>query len=522
MPDKRPIRLYVLFLLFWAITAPTACADPVPSEEEKVIFKVSIRVDLGLDLGQNFGSLFEAADEQGNVVAGAGFLGVHNTEARSDRRNLHFFIKPQQTDHAPVVERLPRPNADGGTYLHDFNNRIFTRGRAGRKDHRLRYWDKGGGQWVVDDTTVPFSIHIGDGVLTRTSNQITYKDQPVFELGPGQGSIGETYYANGIFVFRHYDFKKTPWINNLVACPWTPDQNAKIDPEQGHVLKLRTDNEFAYGCGQLGRSVLITTNTGGVYEFGGGNWNVHLEPDQETSFQIYSAINYYDRLLFGQYPTGELYEFDGKELRLRKGWPPVMEGVSTQAREAQTTTIYGGDLHVGVWPWGEVWKYDRNRSEWIFVRRMFTHPELTDAVNHPYENEMRELEGVWNQWGHRVTSLLPHQNSLYISTSAKNSTPYEPKYDFLTEDDRWKEYGSVYRLTLPGHLSVYTEWKNGPTTFEFTLTNDRMSVSQDGRDLGSASIDPKLAAQIVPKDITWGYGVYGKFRGKIEQKTVAP
>ena len=69
-------------------------------ETNRMVFKVSMRIDLGRDLGQNFGSLFEETDELGNVVAGVGFLGVHNTEARSDRRNLHFFLKPQQTDYA--------------------------------------------------------------------------------------------------------------------------------------------------------------------------------------------------------------------------------------------------------------------------------------------------------------------------------------------------------------------------------------------------------------------------------------
>ena len=496
-----------------------ANADP-PSQREgsnDMVFNVSMQVDLGEDIGQNFGALFEAADAQGHIVAGAGFLGLHNTDARSDRRVLHVFVKPPTGNDAFTVQKLPKPSNDAGVYLNDFDRKLFARGRGGRKDDRLRFWDEAAQRWVVDDKTVPLSIHVGDGVLALVSNQVTYKDKPILQLDPDQATIGEPYYANGIFVFRQYDRNRTPWLNNLVACPWTPGRT--IDPAEGHILNLRTAVEFVYGCGQLGQAVVITTNMGGVYVFENQNWKVLLEPDEQTSFQIYSAVNYYDTLLLGQYPTGELYEFDGTELRLRKGWPPVMEGVSTHAREAQTTAIYGGDLYVGVWPWAEVWKYDRNRSDWILVRRMFTHPEITDATTHPYENETAALGEVLNRWGQRVTGMVPFGASLYISTSAKGSHPYEPKFGFLS-DDKWQEYGTVYKLTAPGHLSVYTEWKDGPTRFGFTLTRDSITVTQDGVALGSLPLSPELTSAISPKDITWGYGIYGKFRGEIIEKTL--
>ena len=195
-----------------------------------------------------------------------------------------------------------------------------------------------------------------------------------------------------------------------------------------------------------------------------------------------------------------------------------MKGVSGSAREAQTAAIYGGDLYMGVWPWAEVWKYDANRSDWIFVRRMFTHPEITADVNHPYQAETDALGEVYNIWGQRVTSMIPAGGSLYISTSAKNSRPYGPEFKFLS-DDKWKDYGTVYRLTRPGNLSAYTEWKNEPTRFDFILYKDRMAISQNGKELGSTPMAPELTAEIKPNDIDWGMGVYGPFRGEIVKKT---
>jgi len=480
-------------------------------------FKISIRVDLGRDLGQNFGSLFEATDGQGRVTAGAGFMGAFNTESRSDRRVLHFFIKPGKGQDAHAVRRLPRASDDGGAYLHAFEDSIFARSRGG-KDPRLRVWDDQAQRWTVDEATAPLSVHVGDGILASTPGRVTYRGKTILELGPGQGSIGATYYANGFLVFHRHFPDATPKVDHLVACPWTPDGSG-IHLSRGHVQEMDASHPIVvYSYGQLGRDILAATNTGGVYAFDGERWRTLYErPDKNVSFQVYSMINHYDRLLLGQYPTGELYEFDGKELVLRKGWPPVMPGVSGRAREAQTTAIYGGDLYVGVWPWAEVWRYDG--AAWSFVRRMFTHPDLTDVVTHPYEAECTKLEIVLNQWGQRVTSMIPSGEALYVSTSAKSSAPYEPRFGFLT-DDQQKDYGAIYRLTRPGHLSVHTDWKTGPTTFELTLARDRMSVSQDGRPLGSTPVDPDLTAGLALGEVSWGKGVYGAFRGEIVEKTI--
>ena len=111
-------------------------------------------------------------------------------------------------------------------------------------------------------------------------------------------------------------------------------------------MRLRTPGEFVYAYGQLKKHVFAATNTGGVYSFDGDSWKVWREPDG-VSYQIYSMINFDDRLLMGQYPTGNLFEFDGSRFQLLPNQPPVMSGVSPNAREAQTLTIYGGDLYAG-------------------------------------------------------------------------------------------------------------------------------------------------------------------------------
>lgn len=84
--------------------------------------------------------------------------------------------------------------------------------------------------------------------------------------------------------------------------------------------------------------------------FRSGAWSVLRTANPKVSFQLYTMLSYHDRLLMGQYPTGELFEIAGDEVRQIPGWPPRMPGASANAREAQTLAIYRGELFAGVWP----------------------------------------------------------------------------------------------------------------------------------------------------------------------------
>lgn len=501
----------------WMAVAGTHAADVDRAGTDTV--RLSIRVDLGKDVGQNFGTLVEVRDATGHVVAGAGFLGDCNTQSRSDRRLLHIY-GPVRGTAAFKPEPLPRINGDAGTYLFEFDNRLFARGRGRGIDGLLRAWDPANRQWEVDTNTIPFSIDVASKVLATSPRGATYDGRDILRIDVGEGSVGETYYANGQFIFRQYDATATPPLNRLVACPWSPGQGAAEWPvDQRQTVPLRTAREFVYAFGQLREQVVAATNTGGLYVFDGDNWRTVLEPDVTVSFQIYSMLNYHDILLMGQYPTGELFAYDGRTLQRRAGWPPVMPGVSHHAREAQTLTLYGGRLYVGVWPWGEVWRLDAGGQVWSLEGRMFTHPQPTAATTHPYENETTAIDPVLNRWGQRVTSMVPWGDSLYIATSAKASTPYEPKFRFLA-GDKWREYGRVYRLRQPGTLAVLTRWKGGPTTFDIEFGPERLSVEQDGQSLGTLQLDPNGWGFQGPLRIEWGKGVFGPLRGKIVERQV--
>ena len=171
-----------------------------------------------------------------------------------------------------------------------------------------------------------------------------------------------------------------------------------------------------------------------------------------------------------------------------------------------------------MWPWGELWRYSPDAAKWDLDRRMFDHPAPSDKVTHPYDIE-NEGNSPQNRWGQRVTSLVPNRTSLFISTSAKAPYEWEPgTYSFL-EPDLWKSYGLVYEATMPGHLSIPIKWTEGKTTLSFVVSEDRMTILQDGRLLGSAKSGSGVAN---PVNVQWGDGLFGphacqSLSGTIEQ-----
>ena len=509
----RAIRMRIIALSM--ACAAGLCAFSVGAEVE-----VRVVVVRGRDVGQDFGSLFEARTRDGAFVFGAGFLGLYNTYYRSDRHRVHFFIRPTDAVFEPALERLPRPNDLAGTYLFSQEGRLY----AANPD--VRVWSQTESRWELDTLSQRGRMRVGTDLLLFDDGGSVQCNGRAVLTSPERGSYYRFYYARGHLLFYHTHWAGKsgyrPYVTDaegytkLYACPWRPGDGGSVDPAKAVVktLPFVGENPFAYG--QLGEDVLTCSNIGGLYAFDGKRWRTVADGSLDTSYQVYSIINFYDGLILGQYPTGELFEFDGEKVTRLAGWPPRIEGVRANAREAQTTTIYGGDLFVGIWPWGELWRYRPDAKRWSFVKRMFKHPPTTYETTHPYENECAALGGVANQWGQRVTSLVVLRSSMMVSTSAKWPCEWEPKFDFVG-GDKWKEYGTVTRLNIPGHLSAPIAWTDGPTELSFTAGAGGIRITQDGNVVAEAELASELAeaplSAVDMGEVTWGRGVYGAFRG---------
>lgn len=492
--------------------------------DQEIRFKVTF--DRGTDLGQNFGSLFEAKSNDGSLVIGAGFQNAYNTYYRADRHTVQFFIRPADLDRRLTVETLPRPNDLCGTY-------VYARDDVVRSVYGgVKAWDAERKVWRDEQEIggTQETMRVGRGVLEFGNSEVRYDGRTILSK-PERGSYHLFFYANGYLCFYYIDRgeggyrpfqNEADGFSKLYACPWTHDEDA-VDLGKAIVLNLPIVGETTFAWGQSGRQIITGSNVGGFYILEDGRWQKLLEPKLNVSFQFYSTMALADRIVLGQYPTGRLFEFHGKSLTELPDWPPLLSGVSGSAREAQTTVVYGGEMFAGVWPWGELWRYHPDAKRWTFQQRMFDHPELSAAIVHPYDVENKGYD-VGNLWGQRVTSLVTSGANLFVSTSAKSPVAWEPeRFPFLAPD-KWKSYGAVHRLTMPGHLGANIAWTNGPTTLEFTLRDAEMTIIQDGRKIATTAVAEPLAGKLRPlpefESISVGAGLYGKFGGKMIEGAV--
>jgi hypothetical protein len=140
---------------------------------------------------------------------------------------------------------------------------------------------------------------------------------------------------------------------------------------------------------------------------------------------------------------------------------------------------------------------------------------------HPYEEDALRHELVLNQFGQRVTSAVNIGPSLMFSTSAKSNLTWDDKFeDFLTGDAR-EEYGAVMQLTIPGNVSAPMTWKSGPTELQFVIDSKRMTVLQDGTEIGTTELPDGFLETFRPTSISWGDGLFGVLNGSLTEKSVA-
>lgn len=504
----------IVFLLMLSNALDTIAKEPIAT--------YSIQVDLRKDLGQSFGTLFEVRNKKNQVIAGAGFLDVYNTRFRSDRHTLQFFVRPEHNAKHFSIERLAHPDLDCGIYLLDMDQNLQAWSRV--RNNSVRLWKPDTKKWT--DAPIPRTgrvlsgdglMRLGNGILSFTSGKVAFNDRVILSP-PETGNYYNFYYAHGRLFFYHTDRTEKEGFTKIYACPWTSDSKEPIDLKEATVMQAKYVGATPFAWGQYRNEVLTVSNYGGVYVFSDSQWKTLAEAQKGVSFQVYSMLNYHDRLLMAQYPTGELFEYRGKELKRLKGWPPKLPGVSSSSREAQTMAIYRGNLIVGVWPWAEVWRYNLDEESWHSMGRLFSHPELTDKTTHPYEAEAKKFGLVANHWGQRVTGMVPLGNSLMLSTSTKGTYQWFDKYKFLTDAQR-REYGAVVQLHMPGNLATQIKWKNRPITLEFVVEKNRITIRQDGEVLAKTEFEVDNPGIFQEVTVKWGQGVFGALNGRVNSKS---
>lgn len=162
----------------------------------------------------------------------------------------------------------------------------------------------------------------------------------------------------------------------------------------------------------------------------------------EPSNQFYSSVRFDGRTLIGEYPTGQIFEFDGKRLFPSELTPPPFREGRRSGYESQSLAVYYGDLYVGYWPDGSLWRYN---GSWQEPMRLFSDP---DTALYPYHDEAEQAGLVFNFFGRRVSSLVPYDGYLYASTSNKGD--WSRRLAIELPEDAERDYGVIWRIQKPG------------------------------------------------------------------------
>lgn len=466
---------------------------------------ISLNFQPGPDLGQGVGTLFELKFGEKGVILGAGFEDAHSTYMRDNNRQLVFYYKSPAPEATVTPMGKPFDAENNAARLQVDGDTLVAVGNYGRRAPYLTP-DGGGGwkpieaEWAKQADTYGGVQFVNNGRLIFENERITYNGEAIYTSTLGAGRY---YYVNGQMVICHVK------PDMLYVAPWKPGEvialeNAKSFPIVGSVFTL----------GNYDGEILITTNVGEFYSYRDGQLTTHRVTDGK-SWQGYSMTRYYDKVLIGQYPTGSLFQYDKEGLKPFEPAIPVPEGVSANAREAQTLAIYGGYLYVGVWPWGELWRFDHEAKTWTLVTRVFTQPELSMEDQEPYARAMKDKPPAYNAWGQRIVSLTNFQDSLYIATMNKGGTPWIPEVQAVIPEAAVAEYGVVHKLTAPGQVAVPFTWKE-KTELTFTMAEGKMLISQDGVGIGSGEMGftPNLST-FNQDNVALANGVYGPCTGTV-------
>jgi hypothetical protein len=368
-------------LVLVALLLVASCSDapaPEPKRSEptgKELRRFQINLDFGVDRGQSFGSVFELTDRDGRVIGGAGFTDVYNSYFRTDRYKLQFYIKPVVNPDSFAIERIAHSEKNAGAYLFDLDDTLYAWMGDGRPIKELRMNSshlKNSNQFGSNVVTLGAGVmNVAGKRLSFFNGGVQYDGKAVVK-SPKQGRYSKFYYAEGHLFFYHRDVEST----KICAVKWEPGYNIPVDVSAGSVVKTAYRKTSCFSWGQHRGRVVTVGNYGGIYTFVDDGWVTELAGSDQASYQIYSMMNFDGRSYMAQYPTGNLFQYEKGEPKHLIGWPPVMEGVSRDAREAQTLGIYRGDLMVGVWPWAELWRLEKGSPTWKFMGRGFTHPRV--------------------------------------------------------------------------------------------------------------------------------------------------
>lgn len=480
-------------------------ADPIRFSTTKS-FRVQVKLDLKRDTGQSLGTLFQI-NRGDSVLAAAGFeKGCGNAISGNDHL-IHFFINDpaKQAD----IENIgnPFPNSYGDFNCFSRNNQLL----AVRKDS-IKIWNEGLWQPVQSNQNglINHFIQIENDQLIVSSLHIKWNNKIIYQTN--SNIIGAEYAHNSLYVIEK-DLKQ-----NFLDISVYPFKRGNLG-ELKWKSSFRNGNELGYPLAWLPlktKGLIISTSQGYLIKIEKDFNFIISRKEKVASWQGYSMLFHGESILLGQYPTGSIEVIDPSNLAVRTILLPVNDSLRKTHRELQSLSHYSGNVYAGLWPWGELYESSGAISNWKKVERLFTYPELSNE-DAPLVDYFKFVNGEYNNhWGQRIRQLVICDGKLYAVTSNKNPS-FNPHDTRELNKNLLDQYGRIYEIDLPGHLSADMKWKR-KTKLEFGIQNGVAYISQGRKKVFSKEVGSSPVTNGAEFEIKIGKGIYGSSEVPIKLK----
>jgi hypothetical protein len=515
--------LLALALLPGVFVSPGFSAPP-GADPDPALFEVEQRLRWNRGGGAASGTVLEAAGPKGRVL-GIGFPESFNTFRHYRDRHLSVFVRDGD-DSFELVE-LDHPERWMTAAFH----------RDGPRGERLSVLNMPLGwvrsipvgspvQWTPVDREV-FSYNamrgfghdpralaedcgfvamgridhglFGNCLMSKAGVLHFRRIATRFDL-PASHRLRPSWFDDRVLVLQHIDDQSAQL--GFVACTL----NAMTAVDTCSYTRFDNHGEFFYGLGRADGGVFVTSNYGNVWQVGVADATVkRLRVSDGTSLQLYASVRHGSELWWGEYPTGSVVAFDAEgRLQRLPAQLPIDAYRHSAAAEVQTFALYKGDLFAGVWPFGEVYRHQRETGQWALLKRFFSAPPIEPDAVEPF----REESGS-NEAGQRISDMIAHGDSLYVATASKSglavALPSSVRNQKVGE-----EYGDVYRLRMSGALSVGLP-EDDEVTVRVRLTPDVLEVTLNDESLSRTRVAAQQLGCI--ENIAMREGTFGALLG---------
>lgn len=464
------------------------------------------KINVYAQLEEEYGSLFELIGLNKKVIMGSGFATSCNTVIKN-KGTFNTFITQEFGPQNTFFKSLPNPFEQSyGTTLH-YHRALGLEAMPVHEHFGRVYFDENSLTFVAPQTVSLEKPSLGRFITTRDEFAIAKM------IAGEQGELLSSYSNKKGTLITCIDRVKSRY--DLFAYSWDEVQvTCKMN-------LTYSDSPLCYG--ELNGDLLLGTNMGHLYSFNASSGAVNsiFKSTPGISSQFYCMLSYYDSVLLGHFPSGNAYQYDGKNLRLLQEDAP---GYKQYGRELQSIALSGGQIYAGIWPWSEIWSFDINSKAWAFFKRVIQKPDskLIDSCQHPYQGWLKD--GETNELGQRVFNIVPYKSWLFAASSSK-SGKYYPQSQIVKpnssgsngtlEELDLTEYGKIDMIHTPRNFSIYLPKTDIPAhVFSFLIYPNDIEIKHNETLVGTIQHHVKKE-DLLSAEIVRGHGMFGPLKGKI-------